>query len=62
MEKELGRMQLELESEYDVEREKNLREQLKTSCLKIAELHEKIEEHVRINFNFVKFILLILFL
>lgn len=42
-------MQLELESEYDVEREKNLREQLKTSWLKIAELHKKIEEHVRIN-------------
>lgn len=53
MEKELGRIQLELESEYDIEREKNLREQLKTSWLKIAELHEKIEEHVRINFNFV---------
>ena len=53
MEKELGRMQLELESEYDIEREKNLREQLKTSWLKIAELHKKIEEYVRINFNFV---------
>ena len=49
MEKELGRMQLELESEYDIEREKNLREQLKISWLKIAELHKKIEEHVRIN-------------